>query len=216
VHPRLSFLVALAAASAAESPAVAGPLAAFLDGSVGLSAPHSDARYDEMFETGTQLGAHAGALLQIHPAGVESDPRIVLGLDLGADRTAMNLPSDADPTRVTRWRITAGPRLALQFPNVELFARAGLGVDRIHMDTSDVLEALCGDPTIQSAAFEGGVGVGVTTHHIIIGAQFGAGVSDHSDDRPVCNSVNGQAISIDVLDTRNVDLTAQLFVGMRL
>jgi hypothetical protein len=79
-----------------------------------------------------------------------------------------------------------------------------------------VLEALCGDPTIQSAAFEGGVGVGVTTHHVIIGAQFGVGFSDHGDDRPACKSLNGQPVYIDVLDTRNVDLNAQLFVGVRL
>ncbi len=216
MHPPLSLVVAFAIATAAEGHAAAGPLAAFVDGSVGLSSPQADDRYDALAAAGAQVGVHAGPLMQVHPAGVESDPRVVVGLDLGVDHTWMNLSDDSDDTTLTRWRFTAGPRVALQFPHVELFARAGAGVERIRMDTTAILEALCGDPTIQSAAFEGGVGVGVTTGHLIAGAQAGVGVSDHGDDRPTCKPLNGQAVYIDVLDTRNVDLNAQLFVGVRL
>ncbi|MCE9573282.1 MAG: hypothetical protein K8W52_09005 [Deltaproteobacteria bacterium] len=216
MHRPVIALLALTIASAAEGRATAGPLAGFLDGSVGLSAPVADDRYDALVEAGPQVGVRAGALVQVHPAGAESDPRVVVGLDLGFDHTWMNLSDESDDTTLTRWRFTAGPRVALQFPHVELFARAGAGVERIHMDTTAILEMLCGDPTIQSAAFEGALGVGVTTGHLIVGAQLGAGVSDHGGDRPTCKPVGGQPVYVDVLDTRNVDLNAQLFVGVRL
>lgn len=214
VDPRFPLVAALAVAVATEGHAAAGPVAAFLDGNFGSSSPRSDARYTDTFKTSMQLGFRTGALLQLR-AGEDDTPRVLLGLDLGADHTTLDHGPD-DGTTFTRWRMTAGPRLALQLPNVELFARAGVGIERIHMGTTGLLEALCGDPTIQSAAFDGAVGVGVTFHHVIIGAQFGAGVSNHRDDRPACQPVNGQDVYVDVLDTRNVDLNAQLFLGVRL
>lgn len=188
----------------------------FVDLAVGGSRPQGDQRYDAMIDTGLELGLHGGPTLAVDAPTRPDAARLVLGLDLGVARTWLNEADDADPVALTRWRLTAGPRLTLRSPISEAFVRVGVGVDRVHMDTTDLLEALCGDPTVQSPAIEGAFGAGANTGRFVIGAQVGVAYSDHGGDLPPCKPVNGQLIYVDTLDTRNVDVNFQLFVGARL
>lgn len=212
----------LGAALVAPSPAAARPIGGFFEVSYGLTSPQGDDGYEESFEASTKLGFHAGPTLRLAhgktpgmKANTTADAAVTLALDLGVDRTAMDERREPEAIAAERWRVTAGPRLAATLGNVLLFARGGVGLDRMDLDFEGLLGSLCENTAIDGLALEAAVGIGAQLGDVAVGAAFGVSRGDHRDDRPQC-TLGELPVKVDVLDNRNTDVDLQLFVGWRL
>lgn len=218
--PRFALLSATALTLSPQL-ASAGPVRGLAEVSIGFASPQSDDGYEEWFTSSVKYGARVGGLVQLATTtgnGVSASASI--GLDVGADYTSMALverrdgqtgESSEDQMSVDRWRLTAGPRIVLASGRALIFARGGVGLDRMKVDFTHLIGALCEDVTLDGLALEGSIGVGARFGHVMLGAQFGASSGDHHDDRPVCAGF-GNA-EVDVLDNRNLDVDAQLIAG---
>lgn len=211
---RLSLLTATLGALTLPSPlAAAGPLRGLAEVSVGLASPTGDEGYEQRFTSNAKYGARVGGLLKLaSTTGNGVSASVSIGLDVGGDYTSMDEKTDSKAQlSVDRWRLTAGPRLLLESGRAMIFARGGVGLDRMKVDFLDLIGALCDDVTLDGLALEGSAGVGASFGHVTLGVQVGASTGDHHDDRPRCPRF-GNA-EIDVLDNRNMDLDAQLTAG---
>lgn len=208
-------LALLSATTLALSPRIAsaGPVRGLAELSIGLATPTGDDGYEERFSSSAKYGARVGGLLKIATTtGNGVSASVSIGLDVGGDYTSMpEKTDDRAQLSVDRWRLTAGPRILLESGRAMIFARGGIGLDRMKVDFIDLIGALCDDVTLDGLALEGSAGVGALFGHVTVGVQVGASTGDHHDDRPRCPRF-GNA-EIDVLDNRNMDLDAQLTAG---
>ena len=207
---RLHRLVLTLALAAAPSSALAGGYVELVGGA---SIPEGDDGHQALVETSRAFGARAGAYRTVDMGPERADLR--LGVEVGATYTPFD---DVDEEQqLTRTRVIGGVRLGLDHGGFEVFARAGAGLDRIHLDATGFLEALCGDPTIDGLALESGAGVAFQVGRLRLGGDAGLGVGHHRGDQPRCEPFRDQDdIRVDVLDNRTVDLDLRLFVGVRI
>jgi hypothetical protein len=202
----------------------AGVLSGFAEGSVGIAAPIDDDGYQNQFDSALKYGVRAGGLIRIGATTMpDGEYSFSLGVDAGGDFTRMDFQDagsggpilESQGIAIDRWRWTVGPRLVLSAPRVMLFARAGIGQDRMEVDFTGLLAAFCEDTHVTGRAIDGSFGLGVPLGRFVVGAQAGFGKADHSDSRPPCTSFFGDKGYLDGLDNDNTDLDLQLMAAVR-